>query len=220
MIKATSSRRIDPWCREVVGCVRLIGERAYEHLSEVLRFVVNYIQPSFKLQEIIPRGDRGHRVYDLAQTPLQRLLASGVLSEERKRELSALVEQLDPLVLSEQLACGTPCYVWPRRPLWRRGNSHPWVSSCMIFALSINPNTGTRKMPGPQNGFGKITCLKHRPSLRSRMPRKLTRSLFPPQQQQTAPSRLKSRWLGSLLSPNLSGPSRPIFRRCTSLSAA
>lgn len=92
--------------REAVGCMRLVGERAYEHLCEVyraLRLVVNYVQPSFKLQAIVPRGDRGHRVYDLAQTPLQRLLASGVLPEERKRELKAWVEQLDPLVLSEQL---------------------------------------------------------------------------------------------------------------------
>jgi integrase len=72
--------------REAVGRVRLEGERAYGHLYEVyraLRLMVNYVQPSFKLQEIIPKGDREQRVYDLAQTPLQRLLASGVLSEER-----------------------------------------------------------------------------------------------------------------------------------------
>ncbi|HEU5376897.1 MAG TPA: transposase family protein, partial [Ktedonobacteraceae bacterium] len=92
--------------REAVGRVRLEGERAYEHLCEVyraLRLMVNYVQPSFKLQEIIPRGDRVRRVYDLAQTPLQRLLASDVLSEERELEVNTLAEQLDPLVLSEQL---------------------------------------------------------------------------------------------------------------------
>ena len=43
------------------------------------------------------------RVYDAAQTPLQRLLASGVLLETRQHELSKGVEQVDPLALSEHL---------------------------------------------------------------------------------------------------------------------
>jgi hypothetical protein len=56
-----------------------------------------------KLQAKVYQGERVRRVYDIAQTPLQRLLASGVLSEDRQRELSAQVQQLDPLVLSEHL---------------------------------------------------------------------------------------------------------------------
>ena len=54
------------------------------------------------------------RVYDAAQTPLQRLLAFGVLSQTRQRELSKRVEWFDPLALSEYLdvlrralLCGT-----------------------------------------------------------------------------------------------------------------
>jgi len=43
------------------------------------------------------------RVYDVAQTPLQRLLASGVLSEDRQRDLRERVQQIDPLTLSERL---------------------------------------------------------------------------------------------------------------------
>src|SRR5215469_6313722 len=71
--------------REAVGYVRLEGVQAYHQLREVyraLRLVVNCFQPSFKLQARIPKGDRMRRIYDLARTPLDRLLTSGVLSDE------------------------------------------------------------------------------------------------------------------------------------------
>ena len=103
--------------REAVGHVRLVGLQAYHQLREVywaLRLVVNCFQPSLKLQAKVPRGEQVRRVYDAAQTPLQRLLASGVLSQTRQRELSMRVEQVDPLALSEYLdvlrralLCGT-----------------------------------------------------------------------------------------------------------------
>jgi site-specific recombinase XerD len=65
--------------------------------------VVNYFQPSLKLQAKVPKGQQVRRVYDIAQTPLQRLLASGVLPEDRQRALRERVQQIDPLALSEQL---------------------------------------------------------------------------------------------------------------------
>jgi len=92
--------------REAVGHVRLVGVQAYYQLREVyraLRLVVNCFQPSFKLQAKVLKGQQVHRVYEAAQTPLQRLLASGVLSQTRQRELSRRIEQVDPLVLSEYL---------------------------------------------------------------------------------------------------------------------
>jgi site-specific recombinase XerD len=103
--------------REAVGCARLVGVQAYYQLGEVyraLRLVVNCFQPSLKLQAKVPRGEQVRRVYDAAQTPLQRLLASGVLSQTRQSELSKRVAQVDPLALSEHLdvlrhtlLCGT-----------------------------------------------------------------------------------------------------------------
>jgi hypothetical protein len=92
--------------REAVGHVRLVGVQAYHQLREVyraLRLVVNCFQPSLKIQAKVPKGEQVRRVYDAAQTPLQRLLASGVLSQTRQRELSKRVEQVDPLALSEHL---------------------------------------------------------------------------------------------------------------------
>jgi site-specific recombinase XerD len=92
--------------RETVGCVRLVGRQAYFQLREVyraLRLVVNCFQPSMKLQAKVYQGERVRRVYDVARTPLQRLMVSEVLSEDRQHELSAQVQQLDPLALSEHL---------------------------------------------------------------------------------------------------------------------
>ncbi len=86
--------------------MRLEGARAYQNLREVyraLRLVVNGFQPSFKLQAKVLQEDRIRRVYDEAQTPLQRVLASGILSEEQQQELSIWVQQIDPLALSEHL---------------------------------------------------------------------------------------------------------------------
>ncbi len=92
--------------REAVGCVRLVGPHAYDQLREVysaLRLVVNCLQPSLKLQVKVWQGEQVRRVYDTAQTPLQRLLVSGVLSEDRQRDLREWVQQIDPLALSEYL---------------------------------------------------------------------------------------------------------------------
>jgi site-specific recombinase XerD len=92
--------------RKAVGCARLVGVQASQQLREVyqvLRLVVNCFQPSLKLQTQVSQGERVRREYDVAQTPLQRLLASGVLSGDRQRELHEWVQQLDPLRLSEQL---------------------------------------------------------------------------------------------------------------------
>ena len=80
--------------------------RPTHQLREVyraLRLVVNCFQPSLKLQAKVPKGEQVRRVYDAAQTPLQRLLASGVLSEDRQRDLRERVQQIDPLALSEYL---------------------------------------------------------------------------------------------------------------------
>jgi hypothetical protein len=92
--------------REAVGYARLVGVQAYHQLREVyraLRLVVNCFRPSLKLQAKMSKGEQVCRVYDVAQTPLQRLLACGTLSEERQRGLREQVQQIDPLALSEYL---------------------------------------------------------------------------------------------------------------------
>ena len=122
--------------RKAVGCARLVGVQAYQQLCEVyrdLRLMVNCFQPSLKLQAKVYQGEQVRRVYDTAQTPLQRLLASGMLSEDRQRDLREWVRQIDPLALSEQLdafryalLCGADGGAWPQHDLsWALCTSVP-----------------------------------------------------------------------------------------------
>jgi hypothetical protein len=49
------------------------------------------------------RGSRVHRVYDHAQTPYQRLAATGVLALPRRQELEDRYQRLNPLHLRRAL---------------------------------------------------------------------------------------------------------------------
>ena len=92
--------------RQVVGYDRLAGEPTYRQLTELyraLRVYVNCFQPSMKLQTKEREGSKVRRTYDQAQTPMQRLLASGVLSSKKQQELLRITEALDPLRLLQQL---------------------------------------------------------------------------------------------------------------------
>ena len=51
-------------------------------------------------------GDKVRRKWDEAQTPYQRLLATGVLSPEQQERLQALYEQTNPLLLREEIYRG------------------------------------------------------------------------------------------------------------------
>src|SRR6266567_3635079 len=92
--------------RQVVGYDRFSGELAYRQLTELyraLRVYVNCFQPSMKLQTKEREGSKVRRTYDQAQTPMQRLLASDVLSAKKQQELLRITEALDPLPLLTQL---------------------------------------------------------------------------------------------------------------------
>jgi len=92
--------------RQVVGYDRFVGELAYRQLTELyraLRLYVNCFQPSMKLQTKEREGNKVHRTYDQAQTPMQRLLASGIISANKQHELLRITQALDPLRLLTQL---------------------------------------------------------------------------------------------------------------------
>ncbi len=92
--------------RQVVGYDRFSGELAYRQLTELyraLRVYVNCFQPSMKLQAKAREGSKVRRTYDQAQTPMQRLLASGALSAQKQQELLRITKALDPLRLLTQL---------------------------------------------------------------------------------------------------------------------
>jgi len=92
--------------RQIVGYDRFAGEFAYRQLTELyraLRVYINCFQPSMKLQTKQRDGQKIHRRYDRAQTPMQRLLATNTVSEKKRQELTQITQALDPLRLLQQL---------------------------------------------------------------------------------------------------------------------
>lgn len=92
--------------RQLVGYDRFEGERAYRQLAELYRAVrlyVNGFQPSMKLRTKQRTGTHVHRKYDRAQTPLQRLLASGAVPQEGVDRLATIFTALDPVLLLRQI---------------------------------------------------------------------------------------------------------------------
>jgi hypothetical protein len=64
---------------------------------------VNFFQPVQKLVRKERDGAQLHRVFDRAQTPYQRLCASGILTPAARTELEALYQRLNPLQLRRDL---------------------------------------------------------------------------------------------------------------------
>ncbi|MFN6132734.1 MAG: transposase [Synechococcaceae cyanobacterium] len=92
--------------RRVVGYQRLVSLEAARVLGELygaLRLFTNLFQPSFKLKSSERDGGRIKRQHYPPRTPLQRLLATGQLSEERADQLRELQRGSDPLALLETI---------------------------------------------------------------------------------------------------------------------
>lgn len=92
--------------RALVGYERFEGQRAYRQLCELYRAVrlyINGFQPSVKLRSKRREGSTVTRMYDRAQTPLQRLLATKILSADTEHHLVVLFTALDPVLLLRQI---------------------------------------------------------------------------------------------------------------------
>jgi hypothetical protein len=92
--------------RHLIGYDRFASKAAYAHLSRVYRLArlhVNFFQPVQKLVSKHRDGARLHRVFDRAQTPYQRLCASGVLGAPARADLEPLYQRLHPLQLRREL---------------------------------------------------------------------------------------------------------------------
>ncbi len=72
-------------------------------LYRAVRLYVNFFQPSMKLVTKTRTGSRVRRTYGPAQTPFQRVLASGVLDASHQQRLKAVYRALDPVRLLHQL---------------------------------------------------------------------------------------------------------------------
>jgi hypothetical protein len=92
--------------RRTIGYDRFSSKAAFKALDDVfapLRLYVNYFQPVLKLVAKTRDGAKVHKVYDKAQTPYQRLLNSGILTDEKKREMANIYSALNPIKLLKQI---------------------------------------------------------------------------------------------------------------------
>ena len=71
-----------------------------------MRLHTNFFQPVQKLLSKPREGAKVRRVYDRAQTPYQRLAASGALAPEKQQELARLYASLNPLRLRREIDLG------------------------------------------------------------------------------------------------------------------
>ena len=84
-----------------------------------------------RLQAKEREGSKVRRTYDQAQTPMQRLLASGVLSATKQQELLRITEALDPLRLLTQLE-------HLQKALWRHAVTSLLASSAPASPLQFS----------------------------------------------------------------------------------
>jgi hypothetical protein len=117
--------------RQVVGYDRFAGAIAHQQLTELyraLRLYVNCFKPSMKLQCKERQGSHVHRTYDQAQTPLQGLLASGVLPQAKAEELQRVARVLDPMRLLSQME-------QLQRALWRHAVKPSEIDEALRFEV-------------------------------------------------------------------------------------
>jgi hypothetical protein len=92
--------------RALVGYDRYESRAAWEQLQRVDRLVrrhTNFFQPVQKLASKTREGARVRRRYERAQTPYQRLEASGLLTPAKEQELARLYASLNPLRLRREI---------------------------------------------------------------------------------------------------------------------
>ncbi len=92
--------------RRLVGYDRYTSKVAFQCLERLyydVRLYMNFFQPTMKLGSKTRHGARVHKVYGTAQTPYQRLLQSGALSEAKRAEMAAIYHGLNPVTLLKQI---------------------------------------------------------------------------------------------------------------------
>jgi len=92
--------------RRLVGYERYDSKaalRALEDLYQLVRLHVNFFQPTCKLIDSQRRGAKVRKRYDRAQTPYQRLLAAGALSDVQQEALASYYAYLNPVQLRAQI---------------------------------------------------------------------------------------------------------------------
>ncbi|GAG64013.1 unnamed protein product, partial [marine sediment metagenome] len=93
--------------RKTVGYLRYDTDQELILINSLyekeLRLYKNFFSPVMKLKEKERVGGRVKRKYDTPKTPYQRLLGSGQISDEKKKELEAIYRSLNPAELKRKV---------------------------------------------------------------------------------------------------------------------
>ncbi len=92
--------------RRLVGYQRYTSQIAYQSLERLyytVRLYLNFFQPTMKLISKTRQGAKVRKIYEIAQTPYQRLLKLGALSLAKQAELASIYSGLNPVLLLRQI---------------------------------------------------------------------------------------------------------------------
>jgi len=93
--------------RSTIGHLRYDTDKEQKIINSLYRDELgpykNFFQPVMKLNKKIRIKGKIHRKYDVPKTPYQRLMESGQISEETKKELRIVYQSLNPAELKRKI---------------------------------------------------------------------------------------------------------------------
>jgi hypothetical protein len=93
--------------RKVVGYLRYDTKEEMEIMRDLyrneLRLFKNFFQSTIKLNQKIRIKGKIHKKYDTAKTPYKRMMESSEVSDEKKIELKAIYDSLNPAELKRRI---------------------------------------------------------------------------------------------------------------------
>lgn len=93
--------------RQLIGYDRIDAHACVEIMNRIYREFWNPLQnfflPAMKLERKVRVGSKIKKFYDQPKTPYDRVMESGVLTDEKKAEWKNRLESLDPFALQEGL---------------------------------------------------------------------------------------------------------------------
>ena len=92
--------------RQTIGYERYDSHQALALLQSIyqdLRLFVNFFQPVMKLQSKVRLGSKVRKKYDQAQTPYRNVMASDLVEQSVKQELTEVYLSLNPVDLRRRI---------------------------------------------------------------------------------------------------------------------
>ena len=163
-----------PIVRQLVGYDRYEGSLAYRQLAElyrVVRFYVNFFQPSMKLTTKTRDGSQVTKRYDIAQTPYQRLSDSDALDPEVRVRFAAIYERSDSVDLRRQMEKLQDAFWGHAKEL-----ASPTPTDGIVPATLVSPNCAADadrapiETEFPDPGFEQRIMRRYRKTRKQRVP--------------------------------------------------